>query len=135
MSAVDSSLPQDWLNLADMDAQAATILLAEDGPLMIVAFHLQQAMEKSLKGYLLATGWQLRRLHDLELLINEATRRDVGFAEFLEPSQRITEYYIESRYPIGVQSPLDKEALLADLAIVKRLQYLIQSKLSAAAKT
>lgn len=56
MSAVDSSLPQDWLNLADMDAQAATILLAEDGPLMIVAFHLQQAMEKSLKGYLLATG-------------------------------------------------------------------------------
>jgi HEPN domain-containing protein len=104
MPASESTLPQDWFVLADLDLQATEILLAEDGPLPIAAFHLQQAAEKYLKGYLLSTGWSLRRIHDLEVLISEAADRDEDFAEFLEPCQRITEYYIESRYPTCLPS-------------------------------
>jgi hypothetical protein len=45
MPAPESSLPQDWLALADQALQAAEILLTEQGPLPVVAFHLQQTVE------------------------------------------------------------------------------------------
>lgn len=129
MPAAESSLPQDWFDLADLDLQAAEILLAEEGPLPVVAFHLQQAVEKYLKGYLLASGWTFRRIHDLEVLIGEATNRDEAFATYLEPCQRITEYYIESRYPTGIHSPLTADDLQSDLGIVHQLVDLIHQKL------
>lgn len=69
MPETDSTLPADWFAQGDLDIQAAEILLAQGGPLPIIAFHLQQAAEKYLKGFLLSTGWFLRRIHDLEVLI------------------------------------------------------------------
>lgn len=130
MPDTESSLPEDWFVLANIDMEAAAILLEENGPLAIVAFHLQQATEKSLKGYLLGTGWKLRRLHDLEVLVNDAIARHTDFVPFLEPCQRITEYYIESRYPTGLQSPFDADDLQADLLVVQALMALIRHHLS-----
>jgi HEPN domain-containing protein len=129
MPSSESTVPKDWFDLAEQDLQAADILLNQQGPLPIIAFHLQQAIEKYLKGYLLARGWSLRRIHDLEILIQEATQQDHSFAIFLTPCQRITEYYIESRYPIGVTTPLDHQSLEADLKTVRALVLLIQQKL------
>ena len=131
MRRPDSTLPADWFDQGDMDVQAAEILLTQGGPLPLVAFHLQQATEKYLKGFLLSTGWALRPIHDLEVLIQEAIAQDIDFAPFLAPCQRITEYYIETRYPIGVRSPLQPDALAADLDIVRRLISLIGQKVSA----
>ncbi len=128
MPAAEASLPQDWFQLGAQDIQAAAILLAQEGPLPVVAFHLQQAAEKYLKGYLLSTGWPLRRIHDLEVLIGEATERDEDFQVFLAPCQRITEYYIETRYPTGLFTPLEASILSADLAVVQDLARLVQSK-------
>lgn len=41
MSEADSTLPADWFAQGDLDVQAAEILLAQGGPLPIIAFHLQ----------------------------------------------------------------------------------------------
>jgi HEPN domain-containing protein len=131
MPATESSLPQDWFTLADLDLQATDILLAEDGPLPVAAFHLQQAAEKYIKGYLLFKGWTLRRIHDLEVLIGEAIDRDEDFATFLEPCQRITEYYIESRYPTGLFSVFEVDQLKDDVTIVKELAEVITHKVAA----
>lgn len=76
MSNRDSQLFQEWFIRAEMDLETAKILLAQDGPLPMVAFHLQQTVEKYLKGFLLSKGWSLRRIHDLEILIPEAISRD-----------------------------------------------------------
>lgn len=131
MSATESSLPDDWFDHGDLDLQAAEILLRQGGPLSIVAFHLQQALEKYLKGFLLAQGWPLRRVHDLELLIQEAIARDADFGPFLAPCQRIAEYYIETRYPIGVRSPLHSEVLETELSTACALIHLIRQKMTA----
>lgn len=128
MSETDSSLPNDWFAYGDLDLQAAEILLAQDGPLPIAAFHLQQAVEKYLKGFLLSRGWVLRRIHDLELLVQEAIAKDSDFQQFLALCQRITEYYVETRYPIGVRSPLQKDALEMELNAVRALIWLIRQK-------
>ncbi len=130
MLGTEANLLADWFAQGDLDVQAAEILLAQGGPLPIVAFHLQQAMEKYLKGFLLSTGWPLRRIHDLEVLVQEAIARDVDFAPFLAPCQRITEYYIETRYPIGLHTPFQRDSLEADLDTLRELIELIRHKVS-----
>lgn len=126
----DADLPAEWFAQGDLDIQAVEILLSQDGPLEIVAFHLQQAVEKYLKGFLLASGWSLRRIHDLEILLQEAITRDTDFAAFLPPCQRITEYYIETRYPMGFSTPLEPDTLKDDLQTLYTLISLIREKIA-----
>ncbi|MCL4868903.1 MAG: HEPN domain-containing protein [Anaerolineae bacterium] len=117
MPTIDPDIFQEWFYYGDMDRQAAAMLMRSEGPAPVIAFHVQQAVEKYLKGYLLAQGWQLRRIHDLTVLLHEATTHDPQFASFLPDCQRITEYYIESRYPLGIESHLDKSILQQDLKL------------------
>lgn len=128
MPALDAAIPGDWFAQADLDIEAAEILLVQSGPLAMVAFHIQQTLEKYLKGYLLSTGWPLRRIHDLETLIQEAIARDGDFAPFLAACQEITEYYIETRYPMGVHTSLQRETLEANLETTRDLIALICRK-------
>ena len=79
---------------------------------------------------MLSTGWSLRRVHDLELLLQQAITQDADFAPFLAACQRITEYYIEARYPIGVTTPLQRATLQADLDTTRDLVALIRRKVS-----
>ena len=126
----DSIIPAEWFTQGGLDIQAAEILLAQNGPLAVVAFHLQQAIEKYLKGFLLSTGWSLRRIHDLEILLQQAIAHDTDFAPFLAACQRITEYYIEARYPIGVTTLFQRSALQTDLDTTRDLIALIRRKVS-----
>ena len=61
----ESRLPHDWFDKASKDLRRVEILLATED-VEGAGFHLQQAAEKYLKGYLLGKGWPLRRIHDLE---------------------------------------------------------------------
>jgi hypothetical protein len=47
---------------------------------------------------------------------------------FLAPCQRITEYYIETRYPIGIHTLLQPETVQADLKTTRTLSELIRDK-------
>lgn len=130
MPRSDAELPRPWFDQGELDLEAAEILISvDDSPLPVVAFHLQQAIEKYLKGYLIATGWTLQRIHDLEVLIREAIDRDHDFAEFLEPCQRITEYYIETRYPTGLFTLFERTVLEEDLRLTHALRSVIEVKM------
>lgn len=128
MVGTDSTVPRDWFERADNDITAAEILIAQHGPDPIIAFHLQQAAEKYLKGYLLSTGWRLRRIHDLGVLVKEAVERDADFASFVAPCQRITEYYVEMRYPTGAPTAMRRESLATDVEVVRSLAALARGK-------
>ena len=130
MPAVEAHPSAEWYAQGDLDIRAAEILLAQDGPLPVIAFHIQQAVEKYLKGWLLSTGWALRRTHEVEALVQEAIARNADFAPFLAPCQRITEYYIETRYPLGVHTLLDPATITADLNTARNLIALIRYKLT-----
>ncbi|MBM4027767.1 MAG: HEPN domain-containing protein [Planctomycetes bacterium] len=68
MSPTD--MPRDLLMLAEGDYRAALILAHADDPQMIAAgFHLQQAVEKSLKAWLALKGMDYPKTHDLSLLL------------------------------------------------------------------
>ena len=100
----DASVPEAWFTQGDMDLQAAELLLSQDGPPTVVAFHIQQTIEKYLKGYLLSVGDPLRRIHDLEVLLREAIAHDVSFTPFLSDCQRITEYGQTKQFQDGANA-------------------------------
>jgi HEPN domain-containing protein len=73
MGAEESRYWKDWFTIGDRELRrAANLLSLADLP--GAAFNVQQAVEKYLKGYLLSKGWELRRIHNLEILLNEAAR-------------------------------------------------------------
>ena len=106
----ESLYPQDWFRKGEQDLKAAIILLSSDN-LEVASFHLHQALEKYLKGYLLSKGWKLRRIHDLEELLDEALAYTQDFERFRDLTQIATEYYTEERYPFMLSSELNKEEL------------------------
>jgi len=67
----DSSYPHDWLKIAEKDYSRVEKLFSLDDP-EAAGFYLQQALEKFLKAYLLSNGWRLKRIHDLEILLNDS---------------------------------------------------------------
>jgi HEPN domain-containing protein len=65
MPVTDSLTPIEWFSKAEEDLAAARVLLAGEPQLpSIAAFHLQQAVEKYLKGFLLVKGWSLQQFQE-----------------------------------------------------------------------
>jgi HEPN domain-containing protein len=63
-------------------------------------------LEKYLKGYLIGKGWALKRIHDLEDLLDYAVDYDKKLEAFRSLCQEVTEYYIEERYSVSLSSGL-----------------------------
>lgn len=104
MASGESRYPEDWFRIAAKDLQRVRRQLA-DHDTEDAAFHLQQAVEKGLKGFLLARGWRLRRIHDLEVLLNDAVRYNPGLERYRLLCQQAAAYYIIERYPTLEESP------------------------------
>ena len=94
----DSLYSEDWFRIAHKDFSRVSTRLAE-GDIEDAAFHLQQALEKGLKGFLLARGWQLKRIHNLQLLLDDAVSFDSHLESFRSLCQRANGYYLLERYP------------------------------------
>ena len=81
-------------------------------------------LEKYLKGYLLSRGWELKRVHDLEFLLDEALAFDTQLEGFRDLCQEVTGYYLTERYPFLPEGP-SREEIDANLERAKELvQYL-----------
>lgn len=81
---------KDWdrikRNLRDQDSEAA-------------AYFLQQSLEKYLKAYLLQQGWQLKKIHVLHTLLDDAVRYNKALEVFYDLCERVSGYYFIERYP------------------------------------
>ena len=116
----DSYVPQHWFQKSDLDMKRSEILINNQDP-EGAAFHLQQSIEKSLKGYLISKGWKLQRIHDLEDLLDYAVEFNREIEEFRTLCQEVTEYYIEERYPILISSALTEDEVRTKIGKAKEL--------------
>ena len=98
MPPEESQYPRDWLKVAEKDWRRMGQAL-DDGDAEEAGFWLQQAVEKYLKAYLLSKGWVLRKIHDLEVLLNEAAVHMPAFGRYGTVCQRISGYYLTERNP------------------------------------
>lgn len=125
----ESRYPDDWLRLAEQDWRRATWLLDEDDP-GLAGFCLQQAVEKFFKAFLLSRGWQLRRTHDLEALLDSATAYDASLEKFRLACEKITSFYVAERYPFVVGGGLTKEDIRAPLEQVQGLVERLRTQIT-----
>ncbi len=116
----ESVYPQDWFKIGAKELERADNLLGL-GDLQGAGFNIQQAVEKYLKGFLLSKGWKLRRVHDLETLLNEALDYEASFEGFRQECLKITDYYLEERYPFTIASELTPEEVKRSLQTAKEM--------------
>jgi HEPN domain-containing protein len=111
MKHKNSVYPKDWMQIAEKDFTRVQKLL-DINDFVAAGFYLQQSAEKFLKAYLLERGWHLRRLHDLEILINEAIKFDIEFEKYRSVCQLITSFYFTERYPFFVDTELNENDVI-----------------------
>ena len=116
----ESLYPADWLRIAEKDLGRVKHLLAVHD-LEAAGFFLQQAVEKFLKAFLLSKGWELERIHDLEVLLNEALAYDPSLEPFRAVCQKVTGFYFVERYPFVVEAGLTAEDVRTSLEQVRGL--------------
>ena len=97
----DEANPQDWFLLAAERLSAADVLYAQSGSTYSGIEILQEAVERYLKGFLIAKGWRLRKVHDLTLLNDEAKKFDPQFDKFDDLCESLTEQFWAQHYPGG----------------------------------
>ena len=87
-----------WLDSARDDLAVVTAILNRDDLTHMVAFHCQQALEKSFKAVLEEHGKAVPRAHDLITLHSQAEEY-VKLEVDSEILKQLNELYIDSRYP------------------------------------
>ena len=127
---VKEELVKEWLSKGKKNIEDAQFLLDNDRALENVAFHIQQSAEKYLKGFLIHHGWKLEKIHDLVKLVEEAIKVDKSFSKFIKLMRKITNFYFESRYPVGYEVEYTKEELKDSIKKIQELVDMIHKKLN-----
>jgi HEPN domain-containing protein len=78
--------------------------------------HLQQSVEKYFKGWLLDRGWALRRTHEVDRLLDDATNYDPSLQPFRALCERLSGYYLVERYPSPSPGGPDEAQITIDFA-------------------
>lgn len=128
MPLEESRYPDDWLHIAEKDLARVERSLDDCDP-ELAGFCLQQAIEKFLKAFLLTKGWRLRRIHDLEALLDDAVIYNPELERFRVTCQRITKYYVLERYPLMAGSEPTEGEVRASLEAVRELVAKIKEEM------
>ena len=88
----------EWLLIADEDADSATILDKENN-LSNSYYHCSQAVEKYLKGYLVANDVKVNKNHYILETLNRCINLDNSFSEILPECDKMTISVKNLRYP------------------------------------
>jgi len=106
-----------WLRKAENDLLAIrNNISAETTPWDVVCFHAQQAVEKSLKAYLVSQSVSPPRIHDLLVLLAACSARDDRFSRLETDCRKISAYAVGVRYPDELFEPGKDEGLSATRA-------------------
>lgn len=117
-----------WLTKADHDRMGAEAALDREPPVTdVAAFHCQQAVEKTLKAYLIHKGERIERTHDLVELMATCARHDPSFQSMSDRVAPLTPYAVRFRYP-GPADPPYEEVKVA-LEIVQEIALFVRMRL------
>jgi len=104
-----------WVKRSEEDLFTAKALLEFKKPVpWIICFHAQQSAEKLLKAFLIKHYRPISKTHDIKSLILQCAEIDRDFIKLLDDEvDRLTEYAVETRYPVLFEPTLEeaKEAV------------------------
>ena len=92
-----------------------------------VCFHCQQAVEKYLKAFLISSGIDIKKTHNIEFLLSECEDIDSDFAE-IDP-KNLSDFSVDVRYPGDMYVPSKEETTL-HIQIAVYVKNLVLEKIS-----
>lgn len=111
-------ITKDWLRLANTDLIGSKALLElGENFYALLAFHAQQAAEKSLKAYLVFNSIRVPKTHDLSDLLALIELKNLDFARSLKQTTILTDYAVAYRYPDATKEQLTKSTVLEAIAL------------------
>lgn len=117
---------KSWFMRSDEDLALIEVLLKEESffpnP---ICFHAEQAAEKYLKGFLAHREMHVRKVHDLEILVEDCKKVDQSFEEILDDARFLNQFYVESRYPDGYVAFSSEDAKEAYSAAKKIKEFVV----------
>ena len=119
---------EEWFVRGRHDIETAQLLFDQRGHTDSIAYHIQQAIEKHLKGYLVLHGKKPPKIHELDTLLKHISDFDKDFIGFLDLCEKASRYYLEDRYPPGPPVEYSYEEIQEDLDRATELINKIRSK-------
>jgi len=119
---------EEWFERGRRDIETAQLVFDQRGHTESVVFHIQQAIEKYLKGYLVLNGRRPPKTHELDALLQHIASFDESLGAFLELCEKASRYYIDGRYPPGPPAAYEYEEVEADLREAIELISQVQAK-------
>ena len=118
----------EWFERGNHDIETAQLLYKEKGYTDTIAYHIQQAIEKYLKGYLVFNGKKPPKIHEVDTLLKEIGKIDASLMTFLDLCEKASRYYLEERYPPGPLVEYEYSEIKKDLDKATELIKKIQTK-------
>ena len=116
-----------WLGKASHDVLNITNnLLASQIPWDTVCFHAQQAVEKSLKAFLVFHGLPLLRSHDLVAILAACASADPTLAVVEPECRELTYFAVGARYPEDLFEPTEEDGRRMILACERVREHVIK---------
>ena len=91
-------ITEEWLDRAREDLDVALEIISREHLTNMVAFHSQQAVEKTLKGIIEEFEIGFVKIHNLERLLG-MVRKQMSLDVDLNIIKRLDEVYTSTRYP------------------------------------
>ncbi len=121
----------EWFERGDREIETAQLLYDEEGYADAIAYHIEQAVEKYLKGYLVLKGQKSPWGHEVDSLLNLVGKFEADlYPQFIELCEKVTRFYIEDRYPPGPPAEYSREEIKADLDLAWELVKSIRQKIN-----
>lgn len=122
---------REWLAKAEADLQAVALLLTfETYPRTVAVFHCQQAVEKSLKAFLVAHAIPFLFRHDLGYLLDLCLDVDPSCSVLEAYIAGLTPYAVEMRYPTDFPLNPTTEQVVAFYHQAKAAYTFVREKLN-----
>lgn len=94
---------EEWFVRGDHDIETADLLYHKRGHMDSVAYHIQQAIEKYLKGYLVLNGKRPPRIHELDTILNHVIAFDDSLTDSLDLCEKVRCTTSKPVIPLGRQ--------------------------------
>lgn len=126
---VNDDIVRLWMMKAkhDLDtARLVSISLPEYDD--TIAFHCQQAIEKTLKAYLVFLDMDFKPVHDLGYLITLVGTKDPSIDEFYDAVDEISRFAVQIRYPDAIIH-LTRNEISAALDLADNIFAIVRDKI------
>lgn len=98
----------EWMSYAEKDLEAAKFLLQmHPKPLEIICYHCQQSAEKALKALIVHNHKQIKKTHDLLILLQDI-RPEINTNSIKLDCAELTNYSVITRYPYNFGDHIDE---------------------------